>query len=477
MTPDSPPLGRLAVRNTIWLTLFFFASQLISFVAVILLTRLLGPQIFGVFAMGTFWSSLLALRPKFGLTYAALRQPALDGELFGSFFGLDLILSTGSVILGIIAALALPRLGYPVEVSVVVIVLMICEFLPALFGPYGLALEKELQLSRTTAASLIATVCAYGLAVVLALSGAGLWSLLVMSLVNVSLSLIGLYIVCRRRLPQVFRIRWKFSRPVAKRLLAQGLPVGLSNQGLTTVVSQYDNFLIGTFVGTTMLGYYDRAFRLSQWPNILLTQVLVRVGFLTFAKVQDDTPRLTHAMRLSLWVVTTLGIPMVLVLTLGASEVVTVLYGPAWVASSFFLRFLAVYTLFTPFISLASSLAYAVGNVRMTVWITAAQVMTIVVVATLLTLVFGAVGTVLGVGVTVTVGFAISVLYIFRRLPLSARAVFGAPLIAIIIASTLTLLVMSWSGWNDLTALIRLIIIGCTAAGGYLISLTGLAAR
>jgi peptidoglycan biosynthesis protein MviN/MurJ (putative lipid II flippase) len=119
-------------------------------------------------------------------------------------------------------------------------------------------------------------------------------------------------------------------------------------------------------------------------------------------------------------------------------------------------------------------LAYAVGNVRMTVWITASQVITILIVATLLTLAFGAVGTVLGVGVTVTVGFAISALYIFRRLPLSARAVFGAPLIAIIIASSITLLVMSWSGWNDLTALIRLIIISCTAAGGYLISLLAL---
>jgi hypothetical protein len=110
----------------------------------------------------------------------------------------------------------------------------------------------------------------------------------------------------------------------------------------------------------------------------------------------------------------------------------------------------------------------------MTMWITAAQVITIVVVATLLTLVFGAVGTVLGVGVTVTVGFAISALYIFRRLPLSARAVFGAPLIAIIIASAMTLLVMSWPGWTNLTTFLRLIIIGCTTAGGYLISLMAL---
>ena len=151
MSLDRLPLGRLAVRNTVWLTLFFFASQFVSFAAVIILTRLLGPRVFGMFAMGAFWASVLALRPKFALNYAALRQPTLDGNLLGSFFGLDIILSSGSVLLGVIAAILLPRLGYPSEVSIVVLVLMICEFLPALFGPFGLALEKELQLSRTTA--------------------------------------------------------------------------------------------------------------------------------------------------------------------------------------------------------------------------------------------------------------------------------------------------------------------------------------
>jgi PST family polysaccharide transporter len=321
---------------------------------------------------------------------------------------------------------------------------------------------------------LLSTTISYGLAIILALAGAGLWSLLVMNLVNVILGMTGTYLICRWRLPHVFHLRWQFKRTMAQHLIKQGLPSGLANMGAANIVSQYDNFLIGTLVSTTTLGYYDRAFRLSQWPNILLTQVLSRVGFVTFARVQGDLSRLTHAMRLSLWSLTTLGVPIALVLFFGAAEIVAILYGPAWVVSSFFVRFLAVYTLFTPLISLAGSLAYAVGNVRMTVWITAVQVITILIVATLLTLVFGAVGTMFGVGITVMVGFAVSALYIFRRLPLSARSVFGAPLIAIIIASLLTLFVMSRPGWNDLTALVRLIIIGGTAAGGYLISLLGL---
>jgi PST family polysaccharide transporter len=421
-----------------------------------------------------FWTSLLTLRPKFGLTPAGIRQPELNGELLGSYYVLDLALSGISLMLALVAALALPSLGYAPQISYVVIVMMVVDTLPVLVNPLGLALEKEMQISRLTLVYVVSTFITYGLAIVLASAGAGLWSLLIMNIVNAALTMVGAYLVCRWRLPQIFRMHWRFSRPMARRLIRQGLPIGLANMGTTNIVNQYDNFLIGTFVSPTILGYYDRAYRLSQWPNILLTQVLARIGFITFARVQHDLPRLTHAMRLSLWVVTTLGVPIALVLTFGAPEVVEILYGPGWALSSFFLRFLAVYTLFSPFISLASSLAYASGNIRMTIWITVAQVITILSVATLLTFVLGVVGTVFGVGVTIAVGFIISSLYIFRRLPLGVRATFGAPALAAAIASVVTLLVMSLPGWSERSNLGRLVIIGFTSAGLYLICLVAL---
>jgi lipopolysaccharide exporter len=479
LPPSEPPTSttaRLAVRGTVWLMLFSYLGQFIAFGATIVLTRLLGPEVFGIFATGMFWVGLLSLRSKFGLSYAGLRHADLDGDLLGSYYPLDLALAGISLLLGIGAAFLLPYLGFPYspQVSYVIVIMMIVDVVPALVGPLSLALEKEMQFSRLTLIYVVSTLITYVLAIILALSGAGLWSLLVMNLTNVVLTSIGVYGVCRWRLPHIFQLRWRYRRPIARQLVRQGVPIGLANMGMTNVVNQYDNFLIGTLVGPTTLGYYDRAYRLSQWPNILLTQVLARVGFITFARVQNDSPRLTHAMRLSMWVITTLGVPIALVLTFGASEIVEILYGPGWAASSFFLRFLAIYTLFSPFISLASSLAYASGNIRMTVWITAAQVATILSVATLLTLAFGAIGTVLGVGVTIATGFVISMLYIFRRLPLSARAAFGAPVLAAGAASIVTLLVMSQLSQHELPTFIRLVIIGFSSAGIYWICLIAL---
>lgn len=109
---------------------------------------------------------------------------------------------------------------------------------------------------------------------------------------------------------------------------------------VVTVMNQFDNFLIGTFVGATTLGFYDRAYRTSQWPNILLTAALIRVGYLTFAKVQNDIPRLTHAVRLCIWVITTLGTPMALAIFFSAPDLVTVLYTEKWLPSAPFFALL-----------------------------------------------------------------------------------------------------------------------------------------
>ena len=401
----------------------------------------------------------------------------MDGELLGTVYRVDLILAGASILLGGVGGIILSHTGYAPQIAVVVVVLVIAGNLSAVVSPFGLALERELQLSRLTLVSVFSAVIAYGAAILLARAGAGIWSLLAMSLLSAVIAVAGVYLVCKRRLPYVFLIERRFSRSTAKRLLKQGLPAGLSSELISTVVNQFDNFLIGTFVGTATLGFYDRAYRTSQWPNILLTAALVRVGFLTFAKLQNDLPRLTHAVRLCIWVLTTVGIPLALAVFFGAADLVVVLYTSAWLPSAFFLRFLIVFSLISPYISLGSSLAYAQGNIRTTVVITVAQAVSLVALGVPLTLWLGAVGTVIAVGVTIAIGFGLSSAYIFHHLPLSALTEFGAPGIAVAVASCVTLLVFQLPGWEDLEPLPRLFATTIASAGSYSICLFALRPR
>jgi O-antigen/teichoic acid export membrane protein len=342
-TPTSSrTIARIAVRSTVWVGLGTYLNQGIGFVSMLVMTRLLSPEVFGFFSMAIFWMTLLNLRTKSGLNYAAIRQPTSDGDLMGTYWVLDSLAAAGSLGLSVAAAFALSRFGYRSEVTLGLVVLMAADGISVIVSPLSMILEKELQVSRLTLVSLLASIVAYGVAIYLAVTGAGIWSLIAVNAVSSLASLIGVYWLCRQRWPHAFKWRWRFNRTKSDQLLREGLPTGLSLTALSSIVTQFDNFLIGTFVGYATLGFYDRAYRIASWPNLLLTMIVSRIGFLTFAKVQNDPPRLTHAVRLSLWVLTTLGIPLALFLFFGASDIVQILYGGKWSQSAFFLRFLTI---------------------------------------------------------------------------------------------------------------------------------------
>ena len=474
MSSEHSTTGRLAVRNTLWLTIGSYAGQLIGFCATLVLVRALTPEIFGYLSIGLFWSSLLGLSAKFGLYYSSIRQSTLDCDLLGTYFRLEAVLGGASFLISVVAAFILIQIGYSPQVGLVIIISAGIACISVLTAPYVLAAEKEMQLSRISILGVFGSAIAYVVAIGLALAGAGIWSLLLLNVLTSGLGMLSVLWVCRRRLPHITKMHWRYRRDLANTLIKQGLPVGLSNVATVTIVSQYDNFLIGTYAGPATLGFYDRAYRISQWPNSLLTSSLVRVAFLTFAKVKDDLPRLTHTVRLAFWLLVTLGVPIALMIFFGAPDIVQILYGPAWSQSAYFLRYLAIFSLLSPFIALGSSLSIALGHRKVNILITGAQAATLILIGTPLTWWLSSPGTMLGVGITIAVGFILSNAYIFRHVQLSIPSVFGPAFVALVIATIASVLVPEIPSWSTLPPLLRLIGIGITAPSLYLVALVAL---
>ncbi|HTP11281.1 MAG TPA: oligosaccharide flippase family protein [Anaerolineae bacterium] len=474
----SSTLGRIAVRVTIWTGIGTYLNQLIGFVATLVMTRLLDPSVFGTFSLATFWFTLLNLRPKSGISYSAIRQPESNGTLLGTYWGLDALLAVGSLLLSIVTGFILlwlyanvPAFTYTPLIVVSIIVLMLADGISVIVSPLSLVLEKEMQLSRLTLVSLVAALVAYAAAIGLALMGAGIGALLAVNIVTALVSMAGVFVVCRRRWPQAFRWHWHFDRHFARRLTREGLPTGMSLTALGSIVTQFDNFLIGTFVGATTLGYYDRAYRIASWPNILLTMIVSRVGFLTFTKVRDDQARLTHAVRLSFWVLLTLGIPIALVLFFGAEDVVKILYTSKYSESAYFLRFLTLYSLVWPFVSLGFWLAVSLGHHRRTVGMTTVQAASLMLLGLPLTLQFGVNGTLVAVAATMVLAFSVSCRYIFRQVVLSVWNVFGAHVLALLAAVLILVALQQLLVWNSLHSIVRLMLIGILGNGTFLLTL------
>ncbi len=110
--PSATPLAQRAVRGGLWVVAAAYWTIGFGFVANILLTRLLTPEVYGEYALATFFAMLFQLRTKVGLAYAFAQERTVTGTAVGTVFTLDVLLGIGGVAIGLIATPILLALGY-----------------------------------------------------------------------------------------------------------------------------------------------------------------------------------------------------------------------------------------------------------------------------------------------------------------------------------------------------------------------------
>lgn len=426
------PIARIALRGTVWVTVGNYAYQVIGFVALLYLRRLLAPEMFGLFDLATFWVALLGVRNKIGLSFAALRQTATDGRTLGTIFVIDLVTGLLGMAIALLAIGPLTaQFGYSGELLLAISMVAFAELIAVFGTPAAIALEKELQISRNQLVSLASYALGYAVAIGLALAGYRLTSLVSIGLVTAATGVVLSWMMCIRRLPHVLHDRWRFDGQIARELLRDGLTTGLTLTLLTTIVNQFDNFLNATYVSTAIQGYYGNAYKIANWPTVLLAVVIARVGYNVMTRVKDDKPRLTHTVRLSLWLMCVLGGPLALALGLGAEDLLEVLYpGGKWAASAQFLRPLAATSLANTFMGIGYWLSVALGHRRFTVILSVVQATCLLIGGSVLVRLQGVNGTLMAVGLASLCGLIMSQLFVRRVVDLRLRDVFAAPALA-----------------------------------------------
>lgn len=432
LPPDDLPLATRIVRGGASVAVTSYGLLLFGFTANLILTRLLTPGDFGIYSLGFFFFSLLNLRPKLGVDQAFAHIPQTDAQSSGTFAILSISAGASSVLLALIVVPILFLLGYQQAVIWVTLVLAAFGMSDAIMAVAWVQLDKALLFSRVSLITALAFPLAYVPAFYLALHGGGYWALVAQNATYSVLLLIGLWWTARRYLSDIWGLRWTFSSMLAKRFLRFGVVVGFATLA-ASLLYQFDNFLVGTFVGIDTLGFYDRAYRIAQWPSLLISGVLTRTAFYAYSQLQNDLVRLTKTVTMSLWIVTTLALPVALAIFVSADDLVLLLFGDKWLPSAVFVRFLVLYSILRPLLDDAGSLFVAIGKPRRTSIVTLAQAIALIVAATPLTLAYNAIGTAIGVGLAFVVGLVVTYYFVRRTLPtFKLWDAFAVPVVATI---------------------------------------------
>jgi PST family polysaccharide transporter len=126
-----------------------------------------------------------------------------------------------------------------------------------------------------------------------------------------------------------FRLKFVFDREAARRILKFGL--NLSGFHIFNYFSRNaDNLLVGKFLGSLALGYYQMGYMLMTYPLQNFTLMVTQVVYPAMAKFHDDHQRLRAAyLRISA-LVALVTFPVMLGLGVTAPSFVRVFLGPRW---------------------------------------------------------------------------------------------------------------------------------------------------
>jgi O-antigen/teichoic acid export membrane protein len=311
------------------------ASRLIAQVlGMVILARLLSPSDFGVVAMASIVTGFAWMFRDFGTMTALIQRRELPRALLDSVFWLNV--GVGLAI-AILIALAAPVIAVAMhEARLTEILWLFAVAFPIV--SLGLVQQGLLErASRFRSVALIescAALAGLATAVLAALAGWGVYSLVYQTIVAWTVVTAGLWAV------STWRPAWRCSLALIREIAGfSGNLVGF--QVFTYFARNMDTVLIGRFLGATDLGYYNLAYRLMIWPLQNISWVAGRAFFPAMSRLQDDKQRLRFAYVRAAAAVFLITAPLTLGLFVLREPFVLAVMGERWLKVADLLFWLA----------------------------------------------------------------------------------------------------------------------------------------
>ena len=366
------------MRGTLWLAVQAASVNISSLLVFIVLGRLLVPEQFGLAAAASIVVLLLRMLVDAGISGALIRRLTIDSELIDTAFWLSLGVGVVLTALNLaVAPLVADLFGQP-GLTTVVRALSPVILLAALDRTQSSLLDRELNFRAQALRSLAAAIVSSAAAIALAVSGAGVYSLVAQTVVFEAVSAVLLWHLSK----------WRPRRRFRRDHLAELLGFGGRNSGIQVlgyVSSNIDNLLVGAFLGPASLGIYVVGYRVLVVFDELLSMTLRRVALPAFSRLQSDPAAMNTALTRVAGLSAVVILPAAAGLACIAPNLVPFVFGEQWTKSVAVMQALSgtavVLAAVTPLRNYVIASGRVANELRWTIGITVAEAVGFVVAA------------------------------------------------------------------------------------------------
>lgn len=354
-------LRQKAIKGGAFLLMRQAVGIVISVVGVLLVTRIIGPRQYGLFAAGVGIVGFLYMFGTWGLDVYLLRKTE-DPEEKEFHQAFTLLFLIAAVMCGGVIALRHLIAGFlkMPEESSLLLVLALGIPLNLLTVPAVVKLDRDLNFKQVAINELASQVGYYAVAVPLAFRGFGAWAPVAGFLTRQAGLLMLSYWTAR------FRPGLHWELGLIKRMVGYGLSYS-SSTWIWQLRSLVNPLIVGRFAGAEAVGYVAVGIRIAAMISFA-KGAMWRLAMPAFAKLNQDAARLrsaiTEGMRFQAAAV---GLPLAS-FTLLAPFLIPLGFGHHWTLAAKVFPFIALSYLSNAMFNLHSSVLYMLEKNWQVAW-------------------------------------------------------------------------------------------------------------
>lgn len=331
----SDNLRNKTISAILWSGVEKIGQQIIQFVVIMIIARILLPSDFGLIGMLSIFFAISKVFINSGFGEALIQKKDASHTDFSTIFYFNLILGFICYLLLFVTAPFIADFYNEPELE------KLTRFmaLNLVFSAFGLIQNTRIKKNidfKIIARIRLASVLLSGIVgVILAYCGFGVWSLAMHMVTNNLLITLLLWRLSEWRPSAEFSVEsFRSLLPFGSRLFVSGL--------IDQIFQNIYLLVIGKYFSAKELGFYSNAKQIQERPVLTLSDIVSTVIFPAFATIQDDDIRLKAGFKKCLKVLVFMNFPLMVGLFVVADPLVRVLLTEKWLPSVPYIQLLAI---------------------------------------------------------------------------------------------------------------------------------------
>lgn len=347
--------SKKVIINFIWKFMERTGVQIANLLIQMVLARLLMPEDFAAVAIVMVFIAIANIFVQSGLGTALIQSKDVTDEDYSTVFYTSLFIS---VLMIAIIYIAAPFIAEFYDMPILV-KLVRWQSLIILTGSFNTVqqavLSREMKFKKNFFACIIGCVASGIVSIICALNGLGIWSIIVLNVLNNVIYSVVLWILVD------WRPKFLFSFNSMKRLFSFGWKLLVASL-VGTVYDNLRTLIIGRVYPANQLAYYNRADVVSSSLMNGITGSISAVMLPVLSQSQDCTDNIKTMLKKTFQINCFICVPMMFGLAAVGEDLIVVLFSSTWKPAGLFLSIICVGYAFYPMHSANLQAIYAVGR-------------------------------------------------------------------------------------------------------------------